>query len=51
MSGVVVRHLSLGPHASMNVYRSGLLPVAPRMGAPVLVTDGCATCGGWTQIA
>jgi hypothetical protein len=31
------------------VYRNGLLPVAPRMGAPVLVTDGGATCGAWTQ--
>ena len=38
-------------HAGTNVYRSGLLPAAPRMGALVLVTGGGATCGEWSQIA
>ena len=30
---------------------AGFFPLLPRMGAPVLVTDGGATCGEWTQIA
>ena len=28
---------------------AGFFPLLPRMGAPVLVTDGGATCGAWTQ--